>query len=189
MTYKIIIDGKTSQEIDDKAIAYANYRAVCRDYANKPKKVELVHHEALITNKAAHLQLLDDNDVFSANDVLKHMMQLQNLNIKSLKDKIKTSQLKLSNSRIDGWLRTTDDRHYTQMHNDELIAVLSILMSDTQAQIKSPANIVALRQKLGLTQSELAEKLGMASSHRQVARWEAGDAEMPDTKWQKMQNL
>lgn len=41
MTYKIIIDGATSQAITDKATAYANYRAVCRDYDNKPKKSSL----------------------------------------------------------------------------------------------------------------------------------------------------
>lgn len=189
MTYKIIIDGKTVQTINDKATAYANYRAVCRDYDNKPKKVELVQDDTALNSKAPHMQLLDSNDIFTANDVLCHAMQTLGINIKGLKDKIKDSELKLSNSRIDGWIRPSDDRHYVQMHNDELIVVLNLLMSDTVAMIKSPENIVALRKKLGLTQSGLAEKFGLKSGFRQVARWESGEQEMPDSKWQKMQNF
>ena len=189
MTYKIIIDGATSQAITDKATAYANYRAVCRDYDNKPKKVELVHDDSELSAKAPNMMLLDNNDVFSANDVLCQAKQTLGINIKGLKDKIKTSELKLSNSRIDGWIRPSDDRHFVQMHNDELVAVLKLLLSDTVATIKSPENIVALRKKLGLTQSELAEKFGLKSGFRQVARWESGDQEMPDTKWKKMQDF
>ncbi|OOS24031.1 hypothetical protein B0681_08745 [Moraxella porci DSM 25326] len=187
MTYKIIIDGATSQAINDKATAYANYRAVCRDYANKPKKVELVQDGSVLSAKAPHMMLRDSNDVFSANDVLCQAMQTLGINIKDLKDKIKTSELKLSNSRIDGWIRPSDDRHFVQMHNDELMAVIKLLLSDTVAMIKSPENIAALRKKLGLTQSQLAEKFGLKSGFRQVARWESGEQEMPDAKWQKMQ--
>ena len=189
MTYKIIIDGTASQEINDKATAYANYRAVCRDYDNKPKKVELVHDDNVLSAKAPHMMLLDNNDIFDANDVLCQTMKTLGINIKGLKDKIKTSELKLSNSRIDGWIRAKDDRHFVQMHNDELIAVLTLLMSDAQAAVKSPANIAALRKKLGLTQSQLAEKFGLKSGFRQVARWESGEQEMPDSKWKKMQNF
>lgn len=29
----------------------------------------------------------------------------------------------------------------------------------------------------------------MKATHRQVARWEAGDAEMPDRKWEILKNL
>lgn len=189
MTYKIIIDGATSQVINDKATAYANYRAVCRDYVNKPKKVELVQDESVLSAKAPHMMLLDSNDVFSANDVLCQAMQTLSINIKDLKDKIKTSELKLSNSRIDGWIRPSDDRHFVQMHNDELMVVIKLLLSDTVAMIKSPENIAALRKKLGLTQTQLAEKFGLKSGFRQVARWESGDQEMPDAKWQKMQDF
>lgn len=189
MTYKIIIDGATSQVINDKATAYANYRAVCRDYVNKPKKVELVQDESVLSAKAPHMMLLDSNDVFSANDALCQAMQTLGINIKDLKDKIKTSELKLSNSRIDGWIRPSDDRHFVQMHNDELMIVIKLLLSDTVAMIKSPENIAALRKKLGLTQTQLAEKFGLKSGFRQVARWESGDQEMPDAKWQKMQDF
>ncbi len=189
MTYKIIIDGATSQVINDKATAYANYRAVCRDYVNKPKKVELVQDESVLSAKAPHMMLLDSNDVFSANDALCQTMQTLGINIKDLKDKIKTSELKLSNSRIDGWIRPSDDRHFVQMHNDELMVVIKLLLSDTVAMIKSPENIAALRKKLGLTQTQLAEKFGLKSGFRQVARWESGDQEMPDAKWQKMQDF
>lgn len=75
------------------------------------------------------------------------------------------------------------------MHNDELVVVLKLLLSDTVAMIKSPENIVALRKKLGLTQTQLAEKFGLKSGFRQVARWESGEQEMPDAKWQKMQDF
>lgn len=130
MTYKIIIDGTTSQVINDKATAYANYRAVCRDYDNKPKKVELMQNNTILSAKAPHLMPLESNDVFSANDVLCQTMQVLGINVKDLKNKIKTSELKLSNSRIDGWVRSSDNRHFVQMHNDELLAVLKLLLSD-----------------------------------------------------------
>lgn len=50
-------------------MAYANYRAVCRDYANKSKKVELVQDDTLLNTKAPHLQLIDNNDVFSEHKI------------------------------------------------------------------------------------------------------------------------
>ncbi len=69
------------------------------------------------------------------------------------------------------------------------MVVIKLLLSDTVAMIKSPENIAALRKKLGLTQTQLAEKFGLKSGFRQVARWESGDQEMPDAKWQKMQDF
>lgn len=187
--YYIIVDDEVTQTISDRHVAYANYRAICRDFTNKSKQIKLLDGDAILHTKAANMQLLDNIDKVSANDVLNVMMTGLNIDIKQLKTLIKDSQLQLSSSRIDGWIKDASDRKFVQMHNDELCAVAQLMLKSNQASIKSPANIIALRKQLGLTQSELAEKLGLKSGHRQVARWEAGEAEMPDVRWQKMQSF
>ncbi len=188
--YHIIINNKTVQSLENKQIAFANFRSLCRDYTNKPSSIKLMLDDEILHAKSADLQLLDDVDKTSNNDILKLVLSQLNIDIKQLKLKLHNSELSVSNSRIDGWLRNdTNDRKYTAMYNDELYAVLNILLNDNQQSIKSPANIVKARQKLDLTQKQLAEKLGMTPTHRQVARWEAGQAEMPDKKWQILQNF
>ncbi|MDO5651588.1 MAG: helix-turn-helix domain-containing protein [Moraxella sp.] len=187
--YTILIDDQITQQLTDKAAAFANFRAYCRDYANKPKKIVLMCDDDILHTKTANMQLHDDVDEISANDILMSVMSQLNVDIKALKNLLPQSPLLLSNSRIDGWVRPRHDRRFAQMYNDELQIVLHLLLTQQQDAIKSPQNISALRQKLGLTQTELAKQLGLTAGHRQVARWEAGEAEMPDSRWQKMQGL
>ncbi len=185
MTYQIIIDGKISQTINDKAVAYANYRAVCRDYANKPKKVELVQDDIVLNAKAPHLQLIDNNDVFSANDVFISITKSIGLSVPAIKDIIKNSDLMLTNSRIDGWFYPKDNRRFVQMYNDELSYLIPLLLAHkSQNEMGyTPNNLKSMRQALKLTQEQTAQMLGVAGG-RQVRRWENGEQDMPSEKWQ-----
>lgn len=187
--YYIVIDDKVVQTISDRYVAYANYRAVCRDFINKPKQIKLLDNDTILHTKAANMQLLDNIDEVSTNDILGVAMNSLNIDVKQLKTLIKDSQLQLSSSRIDGWIKDASDRKFVQMYNDELYVILQLMLKSSQSAIKTPTTITALRKQLGLTQSELAEKLGLKSGHRQVARWEAGEAEMSDARWQKMQGF
>lgn len=189
MTYKIKVSDRIIQVTDDKAIAYANFRSYCRNYDNKPLHIQLLDDEQILSSKPAGLQLLDDNDVFNANDILRSVMQQLDVDLYCLKLLIKDSEFDISSSRIDGWTRAIHDRKFVQMHHDELVVVLGLLLAKAQGNIKNPDNIKSLRKKLGLTQGELAQQLGLKSGFRQVARWESGDQEMPDTRWKKMQEL
>lgn len=189
LMYTIKIDGVTQQILDDQHIAWANFRAIARQFEQKPHTVALYDDDMLLLQKDAGRQLLDDADQATTNDVLKAALTALSIDIKQLKDLIAHSPLQLSNSRIDGWIRSADDRKFVQMHNDELIAVLQLLLLSQQNTQKTPDNILAARQRLGWTQTQLAEALGMTPTHLQVHRWESGQAEMPDKKWQQLQNF
>lgn len=189
MTYHIFSDGILIDSNDSKAIAYANFRNYCRIYENKPCHVELRHDNELLSCKPAKLQLLEDNDGCTCNEILQTVLNRLNIDVVALKTILKDSKLALSSSRIDGWFRKPNDRKYMTIHHDELSAVLDLVLQYTHNNIKTPQNIKALRKKLGLTQSELAEMLGLKSGFRQVARWESGEQEMPDSRWRSMQKL
>lgn len=187
--YHIKIKGSTVQQVANEQTAWANYRATCRQFENKPFSVELYTDDTLLHKKEMGRMLLDDVDNYNANDVLILTMQRLNISIAELKKLLADTELSLSNSRIDGWIRDRTDRKYVQMHHDELMIAIDVMLSNATKTQKNPANILALRQKLGLTQIELAVALGMTANHHQVSRWENGLAEMPQTKWEKMQKL
>lgn len=187
--YSIKIKGSTVQQVASEQTAWANYRATCRQFENKPFLVELYTDDTLLHKKEMGRMLLDDVDNYNANDVLILMMKRLNISIAELKKLLADTELSLSNSRIDGWVRDKTDRKFVQMHHDELMIAIDVMLSNATKTQKTPANIVALRQKLGLTQIELAVALGMTANHHQVSRWENGLAEMPQTKWEKMQKL
>lgn len=187
--YYIKIKGVTVHQVINEQTAWANYRATCRKFENKPYLVELYSDDNLLHKKSMGDMLLDDVDNYNANDVLILMMARLNISIVELKKLLADTELSLSNSRIDGWVRAKDDRKYVKIHHDELMVVIDAMLSKTNQLQKTAANIVALRQKLNMTQAELAEALGMTPAHHQVSRWENGSVEMPTTKWQKMQKL
>lgn len=184
--FSILINDNVFQQVSDKNVAYANYRAICRDFKNKSSDIKLLSDDVVLHNKPANLMLLDDIDATSANDILTMTMQRLNVDIKQLKKLLQDTDLMLSNSRIDGWIKPIHDRKFVKMNNDELLIVLDVMIKNNQAMIKSPENIVNLRKKLGLTQSELAEKFGLKSGFVQISRWESGKQEMPDSKWKEM---
>lgn len=187
--YYIKIKGSTVHQVSNEQIAWANYRATCRQFENKPFLVELYTNDTLLHKKEMECMLIDDVDNYNANDALILMMRRLNISIAELKKLLANTDLSLSNSRIDGWVRAKSDRKYVQMHHDELLIVIDTMLSDVAKTEKTPANIIALRQKLGLTQIELAVALGMMPTHHQVSRWENGLVEMPIAKWKRMQQL
>lgn len=189
LMYTISINNQTVKQTSNSNTAWANYRSYARDRAHKSAIVSIAKDGTVLHQKDADKLLLDDLDVVTANDVLNVVLSTLNIDNKQLKALVADSDLSISNSRIDGWTRDIYDRRYVDMHNDELAAILDLVLTDLQSSIKSPANIAKMRKKLGLTQSQLAEKLGLKSGFRQVARWEAGEQEMPDARWEKLKKL
>lgn len=189
LMYTIKINDIDHLKIDDKHTAWSNFRAIARQFEHKTADVSLFDADELIYQKPANRMLLDSADQANANDVLKAVMQQLNIDIKQLKNLVADSYLQLSNSRIDGWMKAKDDRKFAELHNDELIVLLQLMIATFQTNCKTPQNILAARQKLGWTQSQFAEKLGMKPTHLQVHRWETGQAEMPDKKWQQVQKF
>lgn len=188
--YHIIINQQLHQSVSDEHIAYANYRAICRDYLNKSLDVQLLHEKQVLHHKPSDFVFTDDDfDKVTPNCILKSVMNRLNIEIKQLKTILQESELQLSNSRIDGWIRPVDDRKYVKMHHDELLIVLDLMLQRYQELIKTPENITHLRKKMGLTQTELAEQMGIKSGHVHISRWESGKQEMPDSKWQEMLDM
>lgn len=187
--YYIFIDNKENQSTESMQIAFANYRALCRDFKNKQSKIVLMLDSNILHAKEAGLMLLDDVDETTNNQLLVLLMKKFNVDIKELKSMLKKTEVQLSNSRIDGWIRQEKDRKYVHIHNDELYIVIEQISKNRDTQEKTSKNIALIRKQLKLTQKQLAEKLGMSATHRQVARWEAGEAEMPDKKWQSLKKM
>lgn len=187
--YSIAINDNVIKQTENRAVAWASYRAVARDHTNKSACVSIALGDTILHQKPADLLLLDEVDTVTTNDLLKITLARLGVDIKELKALVTNTELDLSNSRIDGWLRPSDDRKFVQLHNDEFAVILDALLASRQLLVKSPANIVKLRQQLGLTQSQLADKLGLKSGFRQVARWESGEQEMPDKRWQILQDF
>lgn len=187
--YTIKLGNQIIKQTNNHNAAWASYRSFARDFVNKQHEVTLLDDDTLLHQKKAGLMLLDDVNSTTTNDLLKVVLSTLDIDNKKLKSLVADSELDVSNSRIDGWTRRIDDRKYTDMHNDELAIVLELVLSDLQSSIKSPKNIVKARKKLELTQEQLAEKLGLKSGFRQVARWESGEQEMPDSRWKKMQEF
>ncbi|OPH35176.1 transcriptional regulator [Moraxella atlantae] len=187
--YIISINNHVVKQTDNPNIAWANYRSFARDQINKSANVTISKDGAILHQKDADKLLLEDINVVTTNDLFNLVLATLNFDSKRLKKLVADSDLSISNSRIDGWTRKIDDRRYVDMHNDELAAILELLLTDLQTSIKSPANIAKMRKKLGLTQAQLAQELGLKSGFRQVARWEAGEQEMPDVRWKKLQGL
>ncbi len=187
--YTIKVGDKIIKQTDNPNVAWSSYRANARDYANKQHNVTLLDNDTLLHQKDADRLLLDDVDNVSANDILIFVIKKLGLSLGDAKQSIKDSPLDLSNSRINGWFVAKDKRTHTQMHNDELLVVLDSLLTKTQDAIKTPNNIKKARLQLGLTQSQLAQALGMTPNHLQVSRWEKGTSEMPDSRWQELQKM
>lgn len=157
LMYKILIDNKVI-ECDDKNIAFANYRSFCRDYKNKSYHIKLMHNDILLHDKPANLQLLDDVDAVTTNDLLSLLLECLDIDITELKKIISESDLQLSKSRVGSWTLPTDNRRYTQMHNDELAAVIKLLLTDRQLSSNSladkgytPSNYQQLVKMTGLS--------------------------------------
>ncbi|MFB2539396.1 MULTISPECIES: multiprotein-bridging factor 1 family protein [unclassified Acinetobacter] len=187
--YSIKLDNVIVKQTDNANIAWSFYRATARDYANKSAHVTIEQDSTILHSKDANRLLLDDVDNVSANDILMFIIKKLGLSLGDAKALIDSSPLDLSKNRKNGWFIAKDKKKHTQMHNDELMIVLDALLSNHQNNIKNPENIKKARERLGLTQTQLAEKLGLKSGHRQVARWESGQAEMPDVKWKIMQEF
>lgn len=187
--YTIKINNQTIKQTDNVNAAWATYRSFARDFKNKPELVTIAQDDAVLHQKDAGLMLLESVDRVTANDLLNTMLATLEIDNKKLKSLIADSDLDISNSRIDGWTRQRGDRKFVEMHNDELVVVLELVLSDLQSSVKSPKNIVKARQKLGWTQAQLADNLGLKSGFRQVARWESGEQEMPDARWKKIQEF
>ncbi|WP_131669241.1 helix-turn-helix domain-containing protein [Psychrobacter pygoscelis] len=187
--YQVNINNQQYFITDNEHVAWSAYRAACREYDNKSKKVALLNDDRLLHAKAADLMLLDDVDSVTANDLLKIIMQQLNIDIKQVKEIVKESGLPLSNSRVGSWTLPPDNRRYTQMHNDELAAILPYLLSKSIHELGyTPANLKQLRQRLRLTQEQVAKIVGVAGN-RQVRRWENGEQPMPHDKWQLLLEL
>lgn len=185
--YYIHIDNQTIHSISDKNIAYANYRALCRDYANKSSNIKLLHDDQIIHAKAADLLLLDELDNTSANDVLFAVMSAANIDKKQLRGILSKTDLQVSKSRIDGWCRTSSDRKFVRLHNDELAVILAAITAYLMTLQYSPQNIQRMRADLGMTQAEIGEALGVGD--RQVRNWEAGKSGMRAEQWMNFQKI
>lgn len=136
--YHIIINQQLNQSISDEHIAYTNYRALCRDYVNKSSDIQLLCDGQIVHHKPHNLMLLEDlDDIVTANSILKMVMQRLNIDIKQLKRILQDSELQLSNSRIDGWIRPVDDRRHIQMYHDELMVVIDLMLQCHQELIKT----------------------------------------------------
>lgn len=150
--YQISINNQIAQTTASKQVAFANFRALCRDYKHKPDSIVLMLSGDVLHKKPENLQLIDDINKTTSNEILKLVLKQLGIEVKQLKTILQDSTLNLSNSRIDGWLRHDDtDRRYTPMYNDELYAVLDILLDKNQSDIKSPKNIIKIRKNLNLT--------------------------------------
>lgn len=188
--YYIKIDGLTVKETNNQNVAWSLYRATARDYANKTAQITIEQDGQILHQKDVGRLLLDDVDYATANDVLKTTMQCLNIDIKQLKKLLLDSELQLSNSRIDGWIRPVDDRKFVKLHNDELIVIIEMLLNyqkDNQQNIElgyTANNLKSMRKQLNLTQQQLADILDVKAGGRQVRRWENGEQDMPTEKWQ-----
>lgn len=188
--YYIKIDGLTVKETNNQNVAWSLYRATARDYANKTAQITIEQDGQILHQKDVSRLLLDDVDYATANDVLKTTMQCLNIDIKQLKKLLLDSELQLSNSRIDGWIRPVDDRKFVKLHNDELIVIIEMLLNyqkDNQQNIElgyTANNLKSMRKQLNLTQQQLADILDVKAGGRQVRRWENGEQDMPTEKWQ-----
>lgn len=126
--YYIKIKGSIVCQVINEQTAWANYRAICRQFENKPFLIELYADDVLLHKKDMGCMLLDDVDNYNANDVLVLTMQRLNVSIAELKKLLANTDLSLSNSRIDGWVRVKTDRRYVQMHHDELIIAIDVML-------------------------------------------------------------
>ncbi len=127
--YHIFINQTLDHSVSDANIAYANYRAICRKFESKQSDIYLFLDEELLHHKKAGLMLLEDLDNQNTNDVLMLTMQRLDIDNQQLKELINNSELKLSNSRISGWLLPVHNRKFVQMHHDELIVVMSLMFN------------------------------------------------------------
>ncbi len=183
--YHIVINNETAQSIDNKQIAFANFRALCRDYKNKPSSIKLMLDDKILHAKSADLQLLDDIDSSSTNDVLFEIMKQHNISKATLSKLIKGSDLEVSNSRVSGWCSAETDKRFVKLNNDELTAILLIITDYLTMTNYSKQNVVKARKLLNMTQTDLGELLQV--NDRQVRNWESGKNNMPIKKWQILQ--
>lgn len=185
----IKVNNAVIKETNNPNVAWALYRATARDYANKSAQITIEQNGEILHQKNADCLLLDDIEYKTANDVLKATMQCLNIDIKQLKILLLDSELQLSNSRIDGWIRPVDDRKFVKLHNDELIVIIEILLNyqkdnSTHFELGYTANnLKSMRKQLNLTQQQLAEILDVKAGGRQIRRWENSEQDMPTEKW------
>lgn len=168
--YTITIDNQTHSTTDSQAVAIANYRALARQYANKSVMIKLLKDGELMHERLPGKLLLDTLDEHvTANDILQQVMRRYDVDAKQLKALLKQTELTISGSRIDGWLRPADDRRYVQMHGDELLIVLDTLLTESAYAGYSPTNLRTLIARTGLSQAKFAEAIG--ESIKNVEGW------------------
>lgn len=189
--YTILINNQIKEQTTDKAVAFANFRAICRDYDNKPHHITLKHDDDVIHEKGADLQLLNDIDDCTANDVLLAIINQLSMSSKDAKAIIKESQLNASNSRIDGWFCQPSNRKFVKLHHDELVHLIPYFLKNNTSSVNeigfTANNLKTMRKQMGLSQDEVAQIVGV-SGNRQVRRWENGEQDMPSEKWQVFLN-
>lgn len=186
MMFRIMLNDVVYHTTSNPAIAWANYRALARDNANKSATVSLYQDDQLLHQKAENQLLVDKVDMITSNQILMLIKNKLGISIKEIKDAVQKTDLKISNSRLNGWFVAEDDRRYTEMHNDELLSILEVVLDKktTETEIGFTAqNLKTMRKQLNMTQQDVAELVGV-SGNRQVRRWENGEQDMPTEKWQ-----
>lgn len=126
--YTITIDNTCHNHYDNPNQAWLVYRAIAKDFANRDNLVILWRDDEVLSQKIIGETLTDDNDSCTTNDVLMTLIQSLGLTAKDAKEIIKSADLGVSNSRIDGWMYQPDNRRHVSLNNDELAYLVQLLV-------------------------------------------------------------
>lgn len=130
--YTITIDMTCHNHYDNPNQAWLVYRAIAKDFANRDKLVVLWQDSEVLSQKTVGETLNEPSDSCTPNDVLMTLIQSLGMTAKDAKDIIKSADLGVSNSRIDGWMYQSDNRRHVPLHNDELAYLVQLLVKNKQ---------------------------------------------------------
>lgn len=160
--YYIKLNDDIILSTSNQIVAIINYRYMLHraDFTDNQNKITLLEDNNIIYQHHINTATAQYDFSFdlSANDFLLLLMDIKQLSIDDLKSIVKESELSASNSKISGWLKSSDNRKYQKMYYDELYVMLDkIIAKENFAQIGyTPENLKAMIKKTGLSNAEFS---------------------------------